>query len=144
MHSRKSERCSKICPPTRRSNALRMQLNKSSSTDELATQFVNQHGGAHYEARSDDEDPELEAGIRASLEHAAFKRDQMYYRGSKFEYGGDSGGGGTSSVGSTSTAGAMDRSGSIPSGPHIDRSSSMRAPQSRRGRTIILLLLYDA
>ncbi|WOL05613.1 hypothetical protein Cni_G14342 [Canna indica] len=97
--------------------------------DRLATQEVS---GGHYEARGggDDEDAELEAGIRASLEHAAFERDQMYYPGSHFEYDGSSGSGGTSSVG-TSAAGSMDRSGSIPFGPQIGRSSSMRVPQSR-------------
>ncbi|WOL07765.1 hypothetical protein Cni_G16513 [Canna indica] len=40
--------------------------------DRRATQEV---GGGHYEARGggDEEDPELEADIRASLEHAAFE-----------------------------------------------------------------------
>ncbi|WOL02485.1 hypothetical protein Cni_G11204 [Canna indica] len=98
--------------------------------DRRATQDVS---GGHYEARGgdNDEDPELEAGIRASLEHAEFERERMYYPGSQFEYGGGSGSGGISSVGSTSAAGAMDRSGPILSGPYIGRSSSMRGPQTQ-------------
>ncbi|WOL07465.1 hypothetical protein Cni_G16206 [Canna indica] len=99
--------------------------------DRRATQDVN---GGHYEARGGhyDEEVELQAGIRASLEHAAFEREQMYYPGSQFEYGGSSGSGGITSIGSTSAAEAMDQSGPIPSGPYIGWSSSMRAPQTQR------------
>ncbi|WOL17320.1 hypothetical protein Cni_G26111 [Canna indica] len=98
--------------------------------DQRATQEV---GDGHYEARGgdDDEDPELEVDIRASLEHAAFERDRVYYLGSHFEYSGGSGSSVTSSAGSTSAPESMDRSGSIPSGSQIGRSSSMRVPQSR-------------
>ncbi|WOL05705.1 hypothetical protein Cni_G14434 [Canna indica] len=88
--------------------------------DRRATQNVS---GDHYEARGGNYNEDAE------FEH--YEREQMYYLGSQFEYGGGSGNGGISSVGSTLTAGAMDRSGPIPSGPQIGRSSSMRAPQTQ-------------
>ncbi|WOL11776.1 hypothetical protein Cni_G20540 [Canna indica] len=45
--------------------------------DRRATQDVS---GVHYEARGGhyDEEAKLQAGIRASLEHAEFEREQMY------------------------------------------------------------------
>ncbi|WOK93708.1 hypothetical protein Cni_G02408 [Canna indica] len=118
------------------------RLKNAAQQAEFDCQATEEVGGSHYEARGglyaargdgDDEDPEHEAGIRASLEHSAFERDRIYYPESHFEYGGGSGSIGTSSVGSTSTVISMNRSGSIPFGPQIGRSSSMRVPQSKGG-----------
>ncbi|WOL05233.1 hypothetical protein Cni_G13960 [Canna indica] len=99
------------------------------------TQDVSQYEGRQYEARGGgaDEDSDLEAVIRASLEQEAFERDQKYYFDSQFEYGRGSGSGGTSSVDSTSATGAMNQSGSIPSCPHIGQSSSKRVLSQSKG-----------
>ncbi|WOL19765.1 hypothetical protein Cni_G28567 [Canna indica] len=78
--------------------------------------------------REEQEDSELAAVIRTSLEQYAFEQDCRYYLGSQIEY--DSGSGGTSSVDSFSAVGAINPSGSIPSSHHIGRSSSMMAPSS--------------
>ncbi|WOL10682.1 hypothetical protein Cni_G19441 [Canna indica] len=105
--------------------------------DRRATQEVD---GGNYESRGggDEEDVELEAGIRASLEHAAFERDHMYYPGSHFEYSIGSGSGGTSSVSSTSVVGSMDRSGYLKAEEAVEEAfvdssqTSEQVPDSRK------------
>ncbi|WOL17321.1 hypothetical protein Cni_G26112 [Canna indica] len=108
-------KCTKAPPEVRQMfkdmlmNKKEQRLKNAAQQAEIDRRATQEVGGGHYEAwgGGDDEDPKLEVGIRASLEHAAFERDRMYFPVSHFEYGGCSGSGGTSSAGSTSIVGSM-------------------------------------